>query len=132
MKDGCANHYIYIFGFVIITSTQRQLVMSNCSSFYVIITSTQRQLVMSNCSSFYVIITSTQRQLVMSNCSSFYVIITSTQRQLVMSNCSSFYGLLLQLLLLAECLPIQIQIMNRMVRFIQSSLKYNNNLDRLS
>ena len=33
MKGGCANHYIYIFGFCNI-STQRQLVMSHCSSFY--------------------------------------------------------------------------------------------------
>ena len=33
MKGGCANHYIYIFGFCNI-SIQRQLVISYCSSFY--------------------------------------------------------------------------------------------------
>ena len=33
MKGGCANDYIYIFGFCNI-STQRQLVMSSSSSFY--------------------------------------------------------------------------------------------------
>ena len=33
MKGGCANHYIYIFGFCNL-STQRQLVMSHCGSFY--------------------------------------------------------------------------------------------------
>ena len=45
--------------------------------------------------------------------------------------CTHCYYMAL-LLLLAECLPIQIQTMNRMVNFIQSNLKCNNSLDRLS
>ena len=41
MKGGCANHYIYIFGLCNI-STQRQLAMSYCSSFYGVCISTMR------------------------------------------------------------------------------------------
>ena len=45
--------------------------------------------------------------------------------------CTHWYYMAL-LLLLAECLPIQIQIINRMLSFIQSSLTCIKCLDRLS
>ena len=78
----------------------------------------------------------------MSYCSSFYGVCISMMRfnlhgAKVPGNVSIYQFaltvvIMVLLLLLAECLPTQIQIMNRMVRFIQSSLKCNNSLDRLS